>query len=383
MEKRDYYEVLGVERGATEQEIKKAYRKQAMKYHPDKNQGDKEAEEKFKEINEAYEVLSDAQKRKTYDQFGHAGLGGNGGFGGAGGFQGTDFGDFGDIFGSMFGDIFGGGGMRQRRNGPRKGADLRYSMDLTFEEAAFGTEKDITFNRQEECDACHGTGAKQGTKPKQCPTCHGVGQVNQQVRTPFGTMVKSTTCPTCHGEGEIIEQKCPKCGGRKTVPGKKTVSVKVPEGIEDSMMLRMSGQGQPGEKGGPRGDLLIHIRIKPHEIFVRDGNTVWMDMPISFAQAALGDEIQVPTLDGTVKYKIPEGTQTGTIFRLKDKGIPYRNGRGRGDQRIRVKVEVPKKLTDKQRELLRAFAVEMGQTPTGESKGFWSKLKDEIKEALD
>lgn len=377
MEKRDYYDVLGVDKNASEQDIKKAYRKQAMKYHPDRNPGDKAAEEKFKEVSEAYEILSDSQKRKTYDQFGHAGFDPRSGFGGGGGFQGADFGDFGDIFGSMFGDFFGGGGMRQRRNGPRKGADLRYSMDLTFEEAAFGTEKDITFKREEECDVCHGSGAKPGTKPKQCSTCHGTGQVSQQVRTPFGTMMQSSTCPTCHGAGEVIEDRCSKCGGRKTVPGKKTVSVKVPSGIEDSTVLRMTGQGQPGERGGPRGDLLIHLRVQPHKIFERDGNTVWMEMPISFAQAALGDEIEVPTLDGNVKYKIPEGTQTGTIFRLKEKGIPYRNARGRGDQRVRVKVEVPKKLTEKQKELLRAFAAESGEkSPTGENKGFWSKLKD-------
>ncbi len=377
MEKRDYYEVLGVEKGATEQEIKKAYRKQAMKYHPDRNPGDKSAEEKFKEVNEAYEVLSDSQKRQTYDQFGHAGFDPHSGFGGAGGFDGADFGDLGDIFGSVFGDMF-GGGMRQRRNGPKRGADLRYSMDVTFEEAAFGVEKDFTVRREEECDVCHGTGAKPGTNSKKCSTCHGSGQVSQQVRTPFGVMMQTTTCSTCHGEGEVIEEKCHKCGGRKTVPGKKTVSVKVPAGIENGTMLRMSGQGQPGEKGGPRGDLFIQIRVQPHEIFEREGNTVWLEMPISFAQAALGDEIEVPTLDGKVKYKIPEGTQTGTIFRLKEKGIPYMRSKGRGDQKIRVKVQVPKKMTEKQKELLRAYAAEAGETPTGESKGFWGKLKDAL-----
>lgn len=373
MERRDYYEVLGISRSATEQEIKKAYRKKAMEYHPDRNPDNKEAEEKFKEVNEAYEVLSDAEKRKTYDQFGHAGFDTHSGF--SGGFDGADFSDLGDIFGSVFGDMF-GGGMRQRRNGPKRGADLRYTVNVTFEEAAFGTDKEVTIRREEECDVCHGTGAKPGTHSKTCPTCHGSGQVSQQVKTPFGVMMQTVTCSSCHGEGEIIEERCSKCGGRKTIPGKKTVSVKVPAGIEDGTMLRMSGQGQPGEKGGPRGDLLVQIRVQPHSIFERDGNTVWMEFPISFTQAALGDEIEVPTLDGKVKYKIPEGTQTGTIFRLKGKGIPYMKHGGRGDQKVRVKVEVPRKLTEKQKELLRAYAQECGDYVTEESKGFWGKIKD-------
>lgn len=375
MEKRDYYEVLGISRSATEQEIKKAYRKKAMEYHPDRNPDNKDAEEKFKEVNEAYEVLSDAEKRKTYDQFGHAGFDPRSGF--SGGFEGADFSDLGDIFGSMFGDMF-GGGMRQRRNGPKRGADLRYAVNVTFEEAAFGTDKEVTIRREEECDVCHGTGAKPGTHSKTCPTCHGSGQVSQQVKTPFGVMMQTVTCSSCHGEGEIIEEQCSKCGGRKTIPGKKTVSVKVPAGIEDGTMLRMSGQGQPGEKGGPRGDLLVQIRVQPHSVFERDGNTVWMELPISFTQAALGDEIEVPTLDGKVKYKIPEGTQTGTIFRLKGKGIPYMRHGGRGDQKVRVKVEVPRKLTEKQKELLRAYAQECGDYVTEESKGFWGKIKDAL-----
>lgn len=375
MEKRDYYEVLGISRSATEQEIKKAYRKKAMEYHPDRNPDNKEAEEKFKEVNEAYEVLSDAEKRKTYDQFGHARFDPRSGF--SGGFEGADFSDLGDIFGSMFGDMF-GGGMRQRRNGPKRGADLRYAVNVTFEEAAFGTDKEVTIRREEECDVCHGTGAKPGTHSKTCPTCHGSGQVSQQVKTPFGVMMQTVTCSSCHGEGEIIEERCSKCGGRKTIPGKKTVSVKVPAGIEDGTMLRMSGQGQPGEKGGPRGDLLVQIRVQPHSVFERDGNTVWMELPISFTQAALGDEIEVPTLDGKVKYKIPEGTQTGTIFRLKGKGIPYMRHGGRGDQKVRVKVEVPRKLTEKQKELLRAYAQECGDYVTEESKGFWGKIKDAL-----
>ena len=373
MERRDYYEVLGISRSATEQEIKKAYRKKAMEYHPDRNPDNKEAEEKFKEVNEAYEVLSDAEKRKTYDQFGHAGFDTRSGF--SGGFDGADFSDLGDIFGSVFGDMF-GGGMRQRRNGPKRGADLRYAVNVTFEDAAFGTDKEVTIRREEECDVCHGTGAKPGTHSKTCPTCHGSGQVSQQVKTPFGVMMQTVTCSSCHGEGEIIEERCSKCGGRKTIPGKKTVSVKVPAGIEDGTMLRMSGQGQPGEKGGPRGDLLVQIRVQPHSVFERDGNTVWMEFPISFTQAALGDDIEVPTLDGKVKYKIPEGTQTGTIFRLKGKGIPYMKHCGRGDQKVRVKVEVPRKLTEKQKELLRAYAQECGDYVTEESKGFWGKIKD-------
>ncbi len=378
MEKRDYYEVLGIDKNATEQDIKKAYRKLAMKYHPDRNPGNKEAEEKFKEVNEAYQVLSDTSKRQTYDQFGHAGFDQTGG-GYSGGYSGAGFGGFSDIFGDIFDDMFASGaGRGRRRNIPEKGDDLKYSLRVDFKDAAFGKEEEIKIKRHIECDNCHGTGAKPGTTPKTCTKCHGSGMVQSQVKTPFGVMMQTSTCPICHGEGTIIENKCPKCNGNKTIPEQKTVTVKIPAGVEDGMLLRVSGQGEPGKRGGPTGDLLIKIKIKPDEIFEREGNTVWLDMPVSFTQAALGDELTVPTIDGEVKYKLPEGTQSGTVFRLKDKGIPYLGSKGRGDQKVRIHVQVPKKLTDKQKQLLRSYAAELGEEVSGEPKSFWKKLKDAL-----
>lgn len=376
MSKRDYYEVLGVSKDASEKEIKKAFRKKAMEYHPDRNQNSKEAEEKFKEVNEAYEILSDPQKRETYDRFGHAGFDPNAGGGFSGGFGGGfsgDFSDLGDIFGDMFGGMFGGG--RSRRQGPTKGADLRYSMSISFEEAAFGTEKEIKIRRDEECDECHGTGAKPGTSPKTCPDCNGTGQIRKAIRTPLGSMMQQTTCPRCNGTGEIIETPCSKCQGRKTISVEKTIKVKIPAGISDESTLRMQGDGQPGKKGGPRGDLFIHIDVRPHPLFVRDGNDVWLEVPISIVQATLGDELEVPTLDSKIKYKIPEGTQTGTVFRIKGKGIPYLRATGRGDQLIRVKVEIPKNLNDKQKELLKEFGNTLGESSQEHKKSFWDKVK--------
>ncbi|WP_099187348.1 molecular chaperone DnaJ [Tepidibacter mesophilus] len=378
MSKRDYYEVLGVEKGASDQELKKAYRKLAMKYHPDRNPDNKEAEEKFKEANEAYEVLSDSQKRQNYDQFGHAGA--NGGFGGHGGFDfnGSGFGGFEDIFGDMFGDIFGGGRSR-RRNGPERGSDIRYRMSISFEEAAFGTEKEININRSENCEECSGTGAKPGTSKKTCPTCGGSGEVKQAQRTPFGTMMNVRACHACSGSGSIIETPCTKCGGKGEISKKKQVNIKIPAGIDEGSAIRLSGEGELGLRGGPRGDLYVVIDVLPHKLFERDGNDVYCEMPITFAQAALGDEVEVPTLDGKVKYKIPEGTQTGTVFRLREKGIPRLRSKTRGDQYVKVVVEVPKRLSEKQKDLLKQFAKESGEEVHEQRKNFFDKMKDLFK----
>jgi len=379
--KRDYYEVLGVDKSADEQTLKKAYRKLAMKYHPDRNPGDKEAEEKFKEINEAYEVLSDSTKRQTYDQFGHAGMNGQGGFGGQG-FGGQGFGGFEDIFGDMFGDIFGGGfggGGRPRRRGPERGADMRQSIEITFEEAAFGKKTSIKVNRSEECSECHGSGAKAGTSKKTCPTCNGAGEVRTVQRTPFGNIASSRTCSTCEGEGEVVESPCTKCGGKGSTRKVKTIEVDIPAGIDDGQMIKLAGQGELGSKGGPRGDLYIAVSVKNHSLFTREGYDIYFDMPITFAQAALGDEIEVPTLDGKVKYSIPEGTQTGTVFRLREKGIPKLRGNNRGDQYVKVVVDTPKKLNDKQKELLREFAKECGEEVHEKKTTFGQKIENMFK----
>ncbi|EQF23951.1 chaperone protein DnaJ [Clostridioides difficile CD160] len=379
--KRDYYEVLGISKGAEAQEIKKAYRKLAMKYHPDRNPGDKEAEEKFKEINEAYEVLSDDTKRKTYDQFGHDGLNGQGGFGGQGGFNGQGFGGFEDMFGDIFGDMFGGGfgGGRQRRRGPQRGADIRQSVSISFEEAAFGKKMSIKVNRSEECEECDGTGAKPGTSKKTCSTCNGTGQVRTVQRTPFGNIASSRPCSACNGTGEVIESPCSKCHGTGNTRKVKTIEVDIPAGIDDGQMIKLSGQGEVGEKGAPRGDLYIVVNVKSHPLFTRDGNDIYFEMPITFVQATLGDEIEVPTLDGKVKYSVPEGTQTGTVFRLKEKGIPRIRGNSRGDQYVKVVVEIPKKLNDKQKDLLREFAKECGSNVHEKKKTFGQKIEDMFK----
>ncbi len=373
MSKRDYYEVLGVDRNASETDIKKAFRKLARKYHPDVNPGDKDAETKFKEINEAYEVLSDPQKRAQYDQFGHAAFGqggGDPGFGGFGGFGGADFGGFGDIF-EMF---FGGGG--QRRRGPVKGADLRYNLEISFEEAAFGVEKTIKVPRTEMCGKCKGSGASPGTSPKTCPKCNGAGQLQYTQSTPFGRFVQSRVCDMCHGDGKVIENPCPVCGGSGMVRKPRDINVKIPAGVDTGSRLRIAGEGEPGERGGPHGDLYVYIKVKPHKIFQREGNDIISEIKISFPQAALGDEVEVATLDGKVQLKIPEGTQSGTFFRLKGKGIPDVHGYGRGDQHVKVTVVVPTKLTDQQKKLLRDFAAAFGENPAGVEKGFFEKMKD-------
>ena len=379
--KRDYYDILGVGKSADATEIKKAYRKLAMKYHPDKNPGDKEAEEKFKEINEAYEVLSDETKRKNYDQFGHEGVNGQG-FGGAGGFGGQGFGGFDDIFGDIFGDMFGGGfggGSRPRRRGPERGADIKQRINISFEEAAFGKKVQVKINRSEECDQCHGSGAKPGTSKKTCPTCHGSGQVQSVQRTPFGNIASTRTCSTCNGEGEVIDSPCSKCHGKGSIRKTKTIEVDIPAGIDNGQMIKLGGQGELGTRGGPRGDLYIEVNVQSHPLFTRDGYDVYLEMPITFAQATLGDKIQVPTLDGKVEYEVPEGTQTGTVFRLKGKGIPKLKSNVRGDQYVKVTVEIPKKLNEKQKELVREFAKECGQEVHQRQKTLSDKIDNFFK----
>ena len=380
-QKRDYYEVLGVSKGASDDEIKKAYRKLAKKYHPDLNPGDKTAEANFKEVNEAYEVLSDKDKRSRYDQFGHAGVDpnfnpGGGGFGGFGGF--TDMGDIdlGDLFGSFFGGGFGGGGGSSRRNAPQKGETIRAGVTITFEEAAFGCEKEVTVNRTEACDVCKGTGCAPGTTAEVCPDCHGSGTVRIQRGGGGFSFSTTTSCPKCRGTGKIIHQPCKTCGGGGTVRKQKKLAVTIPAGIDDGQAVSLRGQGGAGRNGGPAGDLLIGVTVKPHPIFRREGTSVYMDQPVSFVQAALGAELEIPTLDGKVKWTLPEGTQPGTTFRLNGKGIPGLGGRGRGNQYVTVKVQVPTNLNKEQKEALRAFAAAMGEEHAGGDpiKNFFENL---------
>ncbi|MCH5212780.1 MAG: molecular chaperone DnaJ [Oscillospiraceae bacterium] len=355
-DKRDYYEVLGVNKGASGDEIKKAFRKMSKKYHPDLHPGDKEAEDKFKEVNEAYQVLSDDEKRQRYDQFGHAGVDGSAGFGGAGGFGGFDMGDIGDIFGDIFGGGFGGfGGGRSRRNGPRRGSDLSQYINLSFEEAAFGCKKKINITKNDTCAECGGSGAKKGTQPVTCSQCNGSGQIQQRRQTLFGFSNVITECPSCHGKGKIIKDACPSCRGTGNVRKNKTVEVNIPAGIDNDQVMRITGAGNVGANGGPNGDLQLYIKVKPHEIFRRDGFDVNVTYPITFVQAALGAKLRVPTIHGEVEYDIPEGTQTNTRFKLRGKGIPILHGRGTGDEYVTVTVEVPKNLSSKQKELLREF----------------------------
>ncbi|MCI6719345.1 MAG: molecular chaperone DnaJ [Butyricicoccus sp.] len=378
-DKRDYYEVLGVSKGASDDEIKKAHRKLAKKYHPDLNRDNPEAAEKFKELNEAYEVLSDKDKRAKYDQFGFAGVdpnygAGQGGFGG-----GFDMGDLGDIFGSFFGGGFGGGSTRSRRNAPQRGETLQQRIMLSFEEAAFGCEKEITINRTETCEECGGSGAEPGTSPETCSNCRGSGVVTQTQRTPLGMFQTQGACPNCRGTGKIIRKPCKKCGGAGRVRKSKTLKVNIPAGIDDGQSIQLRGQGGAGVNGGPAGDVIVTISIRPHPIFTREGQDVVCEIPISFAQAALGDTLQVPTIDGKVSYDIPEGTQTGTVFRLKGKGIQNVNGRGRGDQYVRVNIEVPRNLTHRQKELLREFENSTTDENQTQRKGFWDKVRDAFK----
>ena len=375
-QKRDYYDVLGVQKGATDAEIKKAYRRLAKENHPDLHPGDKEAESRFKEINEAYEVLSDSDKRSRYDQFCFAGVdpnyaAGGGGFGG--GFDGGfDFGDLGDIFGSFFGGGFGGG---RARTGPQRGESLRMGLTITFEEAAFGCEKEVTLDRVEQCETCHGSGAAAGTSPETCPNCHGSGQVQQRRQTPMGVFATTTTCPRCGGKGRIISNPCKDCGGTGQVRRRKTVKVSIPAGIDNGQTISLRGQGNAGRNGGPSGDLLLVISVLPHQLFRRDGEDVYCDAPITFTQAVLGGEMEIPTIDGKVKYTIPEGTQTGTTFRLRGKGIPNVNGRGRGDQFVTVHIETPRNLNREQKEALRKFSETLKENNYEERKSFFKKFK--------
>ncbi|MBS6347744.1 MAG: molecular chaperone DnaJ [Oscillospiraceae bacterium] len=381
-QKRDYYEVLGVSKGASDDEIKKAYRKLAKKYHPDMNPGDKEAEAKFKEVNEAYSILSDSEKRARYDQFGHAGVDPNYGAGGpGGGFGGFDMGDIdlGDIFGSFFGGGFGGfgGSTSSRRNGPQKGESLRASLTISFEEAAFGCEKEINLNRTEECEACHGSGAEPGTTAETCPDCRGTGVVRVQQRTGGFAFSSTAPCSRCRGTGKIIHTPCKACGGSGSVKKTKRVTVSIPAGIDDGQAISLRGQGNAGKNGGPAGDLIVAVHVKPHPQFHRDGTTVLYEQPVTFYQAVMGAELEIPTIDGKVKYNLPAGTQTGTTFRLRGKGIPELRGRGRGDQYVTVRVQVPTSLNGEQKEALRAFAEAMGEDVPEESglKGFFDKHK--------
>ena len=386
-EKRDYYEVLGIGKNATDAEIKSAYRKLAKKYHPDLNPGNKEAEEKFKEVNEANDVLSDPQKRQRYDQFGFAGVdpnyaaangGGAGGFGG--GFGGVDLGDiFGDIFGGGFGggfSGFGGGSSTRTANAPRKGHDIQASVILTFEEAAHGCSKKITINRQDTCPDCGGTGAAKGTSPETCPDCGGRGYVVTQQRTPFGVMQSQQPCSHCGGRGTIIRNPCKTCRGTGKTAARKSLEINIPAGIDDDQNIALRGQGDAGSNGGPAGDVIVHVTVKADPMFERDGYDVTIHVPITFSQAVLGDDVEVPTVDGRIVQHIPEGTQSGTKFRLRGQRIQYLNGRGRGDQYVIVDVEIPKKVTRAQREALKAFEDSMKEDNYEKRKGFFKNLRD-------
>ena len=384
-DKKDYYEVLGVNKNSTDDEIKKAYRKLARKYHPDLNPDDpKKAEAKMKEINEAYAVLSDKDKRAQYDQFGHAAFSGGGGYGGTGGFTGNinmddifvNMGGFGDIFG----DIFGGFGTRshtKKKAGPERGADLRYDLSITFEEAAFGKDTKIKVPRLEICEDCGGTGAKKGSTPDECPDCHGTGMRQTTTRTPFGVIANARPCERCRGTGQIIKNPCKHCHGEGRVKTEREVTVHVPKGVDDGQRLRVASGGHAGIRGGETGDLYVYISIKPHKIFTRRDTDVYCEIPISFVQAALGAQVEAPTIDGKVDLTIPEGTQSGRVFKIGGKGIPFLRGEGRGDEFVRIKVLTPKNLSARQKKLLREFE-DGGSDSTNnpEKKSFIDKLKD-------
>ncbi len=384
-DKRDYYEVLGVSKGCSDDELKSAYRKLAKKYHPDLNPGDKQAEARFKEVNEAYEVLSDSQKRARYDQFGHAGVdpsaaagGASGGYGGFGG-MGMDF-DIGDIFDSVFGGGFGGGSRRANPNAPRRGSDIKSSVTIGFMEACKGCKKDIQISSMVRCQDCRGSGAKNGTSPKTCPDCHGTGQVNVQQRTPFGVMSSTRSCSRCGGKGQIIENPCPNCSGSGRVRKSHTITVDIPEGIDDGQVLSVRGKGNHGVNGGSAGDLLITVTIRPDAIFERRGYDIWVHLPITYAQAVLGSEVTVPTIDGKVKYTISEGTQPGTVFRLRSKGVKNLNSTRRGDQYVEVNIEVPRNLTKEQKASIKKLDDNLSDKNYEKRKGFFDKIKDAFKD---
>ena len=393
-EKRDYYEVLGIDRNASASEIKKAYRKLAKKYHPDTNPGDKEAEAKFKEVTEAYEILSDSEKKAQYDQYGHAAFEqGAGGFNG-GGFGGFDFGgDMGDIFGDIFGDFFGGGGARRRGNdGPMKGANLRTSVRITFEEAVFGCEKEIEMVLKDECATCHGTGAKPGTNPETCTKCGGKGKVVFTQQSFFGTVQNVQTCPDCNGTGKVVKDKCPDCRGTGYIARKRKIQVTIPAGIDNGQSVRIREKGEPGVNGGPRGDLLVEVVVSRHPIFQRQDMNIYSTAPVTFAQAALGGEIRINTVDGDVLYEVKPGTQTDTKIRLKGKGVPsLRNTQVRGDHYVTLVIQTPERLSAEAKEALRKFDELSGNTlhqhdnlatksekseKKGKKKGFMDKMKE-------
>ncbi len=379
-DKRDYYEVLGVQKSATPDEIKKAYRQLAKKYHPDLNPDNKEAEAKFKEVNEAYEILSDSEKREKYDRFGFAGVdpsygaGQGGGFGGGFG-EGMEF-DLGDIFGSFFGG-FGGGNSRSNPNAPRRGSDIQTNVYLTFEEAAKGCKKTVDFQRIELCDECGGNGAAKGTQPQTCPECNGRGQINVHQRTPFGTISTSKPCQRCGGKGSFNPHPCNRCKGAGRIRKTQKKEITIPAGIDEGQIFTVRGEGNFGVNGGPSGDLRVGVAIKPHEYFERDGYNVWYDMKISYIQATLGDKLRVPTLDGQVEYELPAGTQPGQVFKLKNRGIPVLNSTRRGDQLVRIIVDVPRSLTEEQKAALLRFNETLGNNPVKpeEKRGFFGGKK--------
>ncbi len=377
-EKRDYYEVLGLKKGASDEEIKKAFRTMALKYHPDRNPGDKDAEEKFKEVNEAYSVLSDPEKKEKYDRFGFAGVDPNAGFGGQGGFSGA--GDFSDIF-NMFGDMFGGfggfgGGYSQQRNAPSKGQDIQQRLTIKFDEAVFGTKKSVSLNKFVTCKTCNGEGTASGTSKRTCPRCGGSGTITTTRRTAFGQMRSSSECPQCHGAGFVIDSPCPDCGGRGIVRRNVTIDINIPAGVDDESVIPVRGQGDPGMNGGPAGDLYVVLKVEPHPLFSRNGDDIGIDIPITFAQAALGDDITVPTLDGKVSYHVPPGTQSGTVFRLRGKGVRNpRSGRP-GDMYVTVNLEVPTRLSGSQKRMIKEMDEAVGESCYKKKNGFTQKLKD-------
>ena len=382
-QKRDYYEVLGVDKNADDATIKKAYRQLAKKYHPDMNPGDKEAEKKFKEASEAYAVLSDAEKRRQYDQFGHAAF--EQGGGGAGGFGGFDFngGDMGDIFGDIFGDLFGGGRSRRANNGPMKGANVRTAVRITFEEAVFGCEKQLDLNLKDECTTCHGTGAKPGTSPETCPKCGGKGQIVYTQQSLFGTVRNVQTCPDCNGSGKIVKEKCADCHGSGYITNRKKIAVTIPAGIDNGQSIRIREKGEPGVNGGPRGDLLVEIQVERHPIFQRQDMNIYSTAPVTFAQAALGGQIHITTVDGDMAYDIKPGTQTDTKIRLKGKGVPsLRNKNIRGDHYVTLVVQVPTKLNEEAKEYLRKYdeavngKINDSKQEKPKKKSFMEKIKE-------
>ena len=382
--KRDFYEVLGLNKGASEDDIKKAYRKLAKKYHPDLNPGNKEAEANFKEVNEAYEVLSDSSKRANYDRFGHAGADANYGAGGGGfgGFGGNPFGqdfDLGDIFSSFFGggfEGFGGRSGRYSRNSPKRGSDAEAVINISFEEAAKGCTKKVTYQRIDECSECKGSGARNGAAAKTCPSCGGAGQVTVSQKTPFGVMQTTRTCDRCDGSGKVIDNPCPYCRGQGRVKKSKTVEINIPAGVDNDQVLNVREHGNAGTNGGGFGDLHVYVNVTPHPIFKRKGNDIICEMPITFTQAALGADVIVPTLDGKVEYHLHEGTQPGDMFRLKGKGIPYIHRRGRGDQFVKVSIEIPRSLSNEQKEALRKFDEIPHEKNYQKRKGFFDKIKE-------